>query len=55
MKIYEIIDEENAMSAGVLLYYEKEYIRKRLCMAETLYIVVFLLISYYILYFCAAA
>ena len=40
---------------GVEVYFEKEYIRKRLCMAETLYIVVFLLISYYILYFCAAA
>ena len=30
MKIYEIIDEENAMSAGVLLYYEKE----KTCIAE---------------------
>ena len=24
MKIYEILDEENALSMGVLLYYERE-------------------------------
>ena len=35
MKIYEIIDEENAMSAGVLLYYEKEYIETALYLILT--------------------
>ena len=36
-------------------YFEKEYIRKRLCMAQTLYIVVFISVSYYILCFYVVA